>query len=132
MKAKARHENAPTMIAAKLDLEYAIKSVEELERLLQVSNRFLPGTTEYQQMELEYSEKNIRTQQGLLWYLVRCRHAERERLYKRIGSYHIFRLNGFQLELPLTAPAYLKLKRKFSEGFRWGFTKEFFLLTVMH
>src|SRR6185312_8085204 len=85
------------MIAAKLDLEYAIKSVEELERLLQVSDRFLPGTAKYQQMELEYSEKNIRTQQGLLWYLVRCRHAERERLYKRIGSYHIFRLNGFQL-----------------------------------
>ena len=97
MKAKARHENAPTMIAAKLDLEYAIKSVEGLERLLQVSNRFLPGTAEYQQMELEYSEKNIRIQQGLLWYLVRCRHAERERLYKHIGSYYIFRLNGFQL-----------------------------------
>ncbi|CAG8504430.1 169_t:CDS:2 [Paraglomus brasilianum] len=50
LKAKARHENAPTMIAAKLDLEDAIKSVEELERLPQVSNRFLPGTAEYQQM----------------------------------------------------------------------------------
>lgn len=84
------------MIAAKLDLEHAMKSVEELERLLQVSYR-IPGTAEYQQMESEYSERNIRMQQGLLWYLVRCRHAERERLYKRIGSYYTLCLNGFQL-----------------------------------
>ncbi|CAG8635692.1 10340_t:CDS:2 [Paraglomus brasilianum] len=50
-----RHENTLTMIAAKLDLEYAIKSVEELERLLQVSNRFLPGCPQNKiQIEDEY------------------------------------------------------------------------------
>ena len=36
------------------------KSVEGLERLLNVSDRFLPGTVEYQQMQLEYSEEEYK------------------------------------------------------------------------